>query len=165
MWSTLTRHRPHRGIDLLLGAIALVGAAAWVASISPVLAALLVIGAIAGYLVSLHGQGSNQSNPARWPATPGSGSRDALEALEATLAAAPEIPMTAWIRVEPETVVPLVEEVRAAARATSASDQAERLAQVVLGGRRVPFTDQIRVDRRRAMKALSCLRSRLAAGG
>lgn len=161
LWSALTRERPHQGIDLLFGAFLLIGVAAWLASVSPVLAALLVIAVTGGYLISLHGQEKNQKKLAQPPVSTGAHGRDVLNELATALAEAPVIPLTDWVRVDPEIVRPLVEEVRAAAVATPGSGQAEKLAQIVLGDRPLVFTDQVRVDRRRAQKAIAELRSSL----
>jgi hypothetical protein len=84
---------------------------------------------------------------------------EALEALEAALAAAPPIPLTDSVRVVPSELQPLVEEVRAAALTSEASDQAEELARVVLRDRSVPLTGQRRVDLKRAQGLIASLRS------
>jgi hypothetical protein len=84
---------------------------------------------------------------------------EALEALEAALAAAPPIPLTDSVRVVPGELQPLVDEVRAAASTSEASGQAEELAQVILHGRPVPLTRQRRVDLKRAQELIAGLRS------
>ena len=157
-WSALTRHRPHQTVDLLLGLILLAGAASWIASVSPALALAVVVVVAGSYLVGLRRQEANRTELATTPTAVKRGG-DALDALDAALAAAPVIPLTGWVRVDPAEVVPLVDEIRAAATASGSADQAEELAEVVLGDRPVPFTSQLRVDRRRARKLLARLRS------
>jgi len=145
----------------LLGLILLIGAASWIASASPALALAFVVAAVGGYLVNLRRQevnGRELATPSRRRGTKGG---DALDALDAALAAAPAIPLTGWVRVDPGELSPLVDDVRVAAKASGCSDQAEELAQVVLGGRPVPFTNELRSDRRRARRLLSRLRSSL----
>lgn len=85
--------------------------------------------------------------------------RDAIDALDGILVEAPAIPLTGWVRVDPAEVTPLLDAVRAGAGGTASSDQAEKLAAVVLGDRPVPFTSQVRVDRKRARRLLAGLRS------
>ena len=159
--SALTRRRSHQTVDLLLGLILLIGAASWIASASPALALAFAAATVGGYLVNLRRQevnGRELATPSRRRGTKGG---DALDALDAALAAAPAIPLTGWVRVDPGELSPLVDDVRVAAKASGCSDQAEELAQVVLGGRPVPFTNELRSDRRRARRLLSRLRSSL----
>lgn len=158
VWSSLTRHRPHQRIDLLLGACFLVAATAWVGSVSPLFAAVLVVAVVGGYLMTLRWQ-KQARNQLAHPRRPiDVHGRDALDALDTALRTAPRIPLTGWVRVNPSDIGPLVNEARAAATASPASDQADKLAELVLGDRPVLFTDQVRVDRRRALKALAKLR-------
>lgn len=84
---------------------------------------------------------------------------DALDALDELLAAAPPIPLTDWVRVDPGVVTPLVDAVLAAAIEAGHAEQADDLARVILGGRPIPLTDELRVNRRRAQKLLKALRS------
>ena len=152
----MTRHRPHQGIDLLLGAFLL---ASWVVSISPLLAAVLVIAVVGIYLTTIRRREPARTQRAEPPRTAGAHGRNAIDELETVSGAAPAIPLTGSARVDPSEIAPLVEEVRAAAVGSPGSDQAEKLARLVLGGRAVPLTDQVQVDRRRALKTLAKLRS------
>ncbi len=87
------------------------------------------------------------------------GAGDALDALDGVLGEAPSIPLTTEVRVDPDSVRPAIEMVRAETVGTASSAQAEDLAKVLLEGRPVPMTDQVRVDRDRARRLLARLRS------
>jgi hypothetical protein len=160
LWSALSRPRPHRAVDLALGAFLLVGIALGIASWSPILAVALIVAVAGVYLVSLLRQeGERRVRSAMLPRASASRMRDAIDALDGILVEAPAIPLTGWVRVDPAEVTPLLDAVRAGAGGTASSDQAEKLAAVVLGDRPVPFTSQVRVDRKRARRLLAGLRS------
>lgn len=50
--SRLTRHRPHRLIDLLLGLFLLIPVVSWIGSVSPLLAAAVFVTVAGFYLAS-----------------------------------------------------------------------------------------------------------------
>jgi hypothetical protein len=157
--SALIRHRPHQAVDLVLGVLLLGGIAIGVASLSPILALLVVVAATSGYLIGLLRQERTQRALATAPSPSASRGCDAIDALDGVIAAAPAIPLTSWVRVDPGEVGPLVEMIREAATAPASALQAEKLAAVVLGGRPVPLNSQVRVDRGRARRLLAGLRS------
>lgn len=159
--SRLTRLRPHRLIDLLLGTFLLIPIVFWIGSVSPLLAAIVFVAVTGFYLASLSRKGRGRARrDAAISVSPVDRDSNPLAALDELLAAAPPIPLTDWVRIDPHVVTPLVDAVRAAAIDLGRTDQAEELSPVVLGGRPVPFTDELRVDRRRAQRLLQTLRSR-----
>jgi hypothetical protein len=159
-WSPLTRQRPHRLIDLLLGILLVTPVVFWIGSISTLLAAVIFIAVAGLYLANLSRGGRGRGRrDAAISVSPVDQDGNPIAALDELLAAAPPIPLTDWVRVDVGAVTPLVDEVRAAAIELGHADQAEELSRVVLEGRPVPFTDELRIDRRRAQRILQALRS------
>lgn len=159
-WSRLTRRRPHRLIDLLLGLFLLIPVVFWIGSVSPLLAAAIFVAVAWLYLASLPRRGRGRKRrEAAISVSPVDRDRDPSAALEELLAAAPPIPLTDSVRINSRVVTPLVDAVRAAAIDLGRTDQAEELSRVILEGPPVPFTDELRVNRRRAQRLLQELRS------
>lgn len=157
-WSRLTRHRPHRLIDLLLGLFLLIPVMSWIGSLSPLLAAAILVAVAGLYLASISRRGRGRKRrEAATSVSPVDRDRDPLAALDELLAEAPPIPLTDWVRIDPRVVTPLVDAVRVAAIDLGHTDQAEELSRVILGGRPVRFTDELRVNRRRAQRLLQAL--------
>lgn len=128
----------------------------------PQLALALAVAAAVGYLIALRRRKQRLEGPRTPPdASPMQirGAGDALDALDGVLGEAPSIPLTTEVRVDPDSVRPAIEMVRAETVGTASSAQAEDLAKVLLEGRPVPMTDQVRVDRDRARRLLARLRS------
>jgi membrane glycosyltransferase len=155
----LTRQRHHWLIDLLLGLFVLISVLGWIGSVSPLLAAVVFAVAAWFYLASLPRRGQHRASQNAALATPpADGGRSALDALDQLLAAAPPVPLTNLVRVDPRVVTPLVDAVRAAAVERGVTDQAEKLSRALLGGRPIPLTGQLRVDRQEAQRLLQSLR-------
>lgn len=159
-WSRLTRHRPHRLIDLLLGGLLLISVVFWVGAVSPLLASAIFVAVAGLYQASISRRDRGRKRrEAATSVSPVDREHNPLAALDELLAAAPPIPLTDWVRIDPRVVTPLVDAIRAAATDLGRMDQAEELSRVILGGRPVPFTDELRVNRRRAQRLLQALRS------
>jgi hypothetical protein len=150
----LTRHRPHRLIDLLLGAFLLASVAFWIGSLSPVLGIGVVVAVVGTYLAGLAQRERDRTTRVAVPASSVDRDGDALGALGELLAEAPPIPLTDWVRVDAPEVIPLVEAASAELTAAGLPDRAHDLTRVILGGRHIPLTGQLRVARRRAQRLL-----------
>lgn len=157
-WTPFTRHRSHRLTDLLLGVPLLVSVAIWVGSLSSVLAAGIVAAVVGSYLVALAREEPDRKQRVAVSVSSGHQGDDALDALGELLAEAPSIPLTDWVRVDASKAVPLVEAADAEVSASGRPDQAHDLARAILGDRQIPFTGQLRVNRRRAERLLDALR-------
>lgn len=157
-WTPFTRHRSHRVTDLLLGVPLLVSVAIWVGSLSSVLAAGIVAAVVGSYLVGLAREEPDRTQRVAVPVSSVHQGGNALEALDELLAEAPPIPLTDLVRVDAGEIIPLVEAAGAEVSASGRPDQAHDLTRVVLGDRQIPFTGQLRVDRRRAKRLLDALR-------
>lgn len=59
--SRLTRHRPHRLIDLLLGILLLIPIVFWLGSVSPLLAGAVFVAVAGLYLASLPRRGRHRA--------------------------------------------------------------------------------------------------------
>ena len=80
---------------------------------------------------------------------------DLVDAIESRIISARPIPLTGDVRLDPDEVEPLVHELRDVALGTSAEQSAGKLERLVLGARKVPLTDQVRFNRRKALKSCS----------
>jgi hypothetical protein len=158
-WTPLTRRRPNQLIDLLLGVLLLASVAAWVGSLSPVLAIGIVVAVAGTYLAGHARREGDEAKQVTVSASSVGQGTDALDALDKRLAEAPPIPLTDWVRVDAAEVLPLVEAAVMEVTALGLPDQAHDLTRTILGGRQVPLTGQLRVDRRRARRLLDALRS------
>lgn len=99
----------------------------------------------------------------RTPADQTSMEFDTLGAIEARVREARQIPLTGDVRLDPDDVRPLIQQLRAATRGTTAEKPSKKLEALILKGRKVPFVDQVRFSRRRALKLLGEVSSHFAA--
>jgi hypothetical protein len=160
----LSRPRRHQLIDFLLGFGALLALASWIANLSAVLAlAVFLLGGGAYVASRWRREHVAEDGPASGAAASlrSAPITDPVSVLETRLAAARPIPLTGRVRMNREEIVSLVEGVRAAAANSPATAEAEKLARAVLSGGSVPFTDQVRIDRRRANRSIQRLRTQL----
>jgi hypothetical protein len=84
---------------------------------------------------------------------------EVMDAIEAQLRQARPIPLTADARLDPAELHPLLQELLAATRGTPAEKPAGKLERLISKGRKVPLTDQVRFNRRKALKLLGLVRS------